>query len=90
VARRVERACRIRGDGEAVRDHLVRGVQAGMVRNLRRFREDETGAELVEWAVVAIIALLATIGVVRLITEEGLPYYFDVIMDRLGFSQIGS
>jgi len=61
-----------------------------MVRNLRRFREDETGAELVEWAVVAIIALLATIGVVRLITEEGLPYYFDVIMDRLGFSQIGS
>ena len=61
-----------------------------MVRDWRRFWKDEAGAELVEWAVVAVIAIFATAGVVYLIGEEGLPHYFDTIMERLGLHEIGS
>jgi Flp pilus assembly pilin Flp len=59
-----------------------------MVRDWRRFWDDEAGAELVEWAVVAVIVLLTTVGVVYLISQEGLPHYFDAIMERLGFVQV--
>ena len=60
-----------------------------MVREGRRFWDDEAGAELVEWAVVAVIVLLTTVGVIYLISQEGLPNYFDAIMERLGFHQVG-
>ena len=41
-----------------------------MSAELRRFLKDETGAELVEWAVVTAILLMATAGV--LLTMRGL------------------
>ena len=41
-----------------------------MSAELRRFLKDENGAELVEWAVVTAILLMATAGV--LLTVRGL------------------
>jgi len=71
-------------------EYSAREDWAHMVRHWRRFWDDEAGAELVEWAVVAVIVLLTTVGVVYLISQEGLPHYFDAIMERLGFYQVGS
>lgn len=34
-----------------------------MIPTIKRFWEDERGAEMVEWAVVTIILLAATVGV---------------------------
>ena len=56
--------------------------------DMKRFLEDECGAELVEWAVVAVIVLLVTLGVVNVIMDEGLPHYFDAIMENLGFHRV--
>ena len=53
-----------------------------------RFLRDEAGAELVEWAVIAVIALLTTLGVVILIFEEGFPQFFDGLMEDLGFHRV--
>lgn len=46
-----------------------------MKDNLRRFRDDERGAEMVEWAVVTIILLVATVPVVLALTGEVLDMF---------------
>ncbi|HIC92812.1 MAG TPA: hypothetical protein EYP09_00980 [Anaerolineae bacterium] len=49
-----------------------------MLRELRRFWKDEAGPELVEWAVVTIILLVATIFVLRAVGDE-LNATYDLI-----------
>ena len=56
---------------------------------IERFLEDESGAELVEWAVVTVIVLLATLGVLTVIVKEGLPRFFDGVMEDLGLHRVG-
>ena len=41
-----------------------------MIQELRSFWRDEAGLELVEWAVVTIVLLLATVGVLTQIGDE--------------------
>ena len=41
-----------------------------MIKELRRFLRDEAGPELVEWAVVTLILLAATVVVLKEIGEE--------------------
>ena len=41
-----------------------------MIRELKRFVEDETGPELVEWAVVTVILILASFATYQLIGQE--------------------
>lgn len=41
-----------------------------MLQELRRFLRDEAGPELVEWAVVTIILLVATIVILRAVGDE--------------------
>ena len=41
-----------------------------MIQELRSFWRDEAGSELVEWAVVTIVLLLATVGVLTQIGDE--------------------
>lgn len=41
-----------------------------MIKELRRFLRDEAGPELVEWAVVTLILLAATVLVLREIGAE--------------------
>jgi len=53
-----------------------------MIRELQRFLRDEAGPELVEWAVVTIILLLATIPVLILISDE-LKRIFEDILAQL-------
>jgi len=53
-----------------------------------RFLEDESGAELVEWALVTVIVLLATASVLSIIRNEGLPQFFDGVMENLGFHRV--
>lgn len=60
------------------------------MRNMKRFLGDESGAELAEWAVVTVIVLLATLGVLTVIMQEGLPQFFDAIMENLGFLRVGA
>lgn len=50
-----------------------------MVRDLRGFLRDETGPELVEWAVVTIILLVATVAAYRLVGDK-----LKEILDRIG------
>ena len=52
------------------------------------FLEDESGAELVEWAVVTVIVLLTTLSVLSIIMKEGLPQFFDRVMENLGFLRV--
>ena len=54
-----------------------------------RFTSNERGAELVEWAIVAIIMLLATVSIASLILDKGLPQFFDAIMEKLGLLRVG-
>jgi len=49
-----------------------------MIRELQRFWKDEAGPELVEWAVVTIILLVATIFVLREVGKE-LNSTYDLI-----------
>jgi len=44
---------------------------------------------LVEWAVVTVIVLLATLGVLTVIVKEGLPRFFDGVMEDLGLHRVG-
>ena len=41
-----------------------------MMRELKRFWQDESGPELVEWAVVTIILLVAAVLAYRVIGDE--------------------
>jgi Flp pilus assembly pilin Flp len=41
-----------------------------MTRELKRFWQDESGPELVEWAVVTIILLVAAVALYRTIGEQ--------------------
>lgn len=50
-----------------------------MIRDLRRLLRDETGPELIEWAVVTIILLVATVAAYRLIGDK-----LREILDRIG------
>jgi len=58
------------------------------METIGRFLEDESGAELVEWAVVTVIVLLATLSVLSIIMKEGLPQFFDRVMENLGFLRV--
>jgi len=53
-----------------------------MIRELRRFLRDEAGPELVEWAVVTIILLLATIPILITISDE-LKRIFEGMLAQL-------
>ena len=53
-----------------------------MTKELQRFFGDESGPELVEWAVVTIILLLATIPVLISISNE-LKRIFEGILTQL-------
>lgn len=50
-----------------------------MVRDLQGFLRDETGPELVEWAVVTIILLVATVAAYRIVGDK-----LKEILDRIG------
>lgn len=54
-----------------------------MIHELRSFWQDETGAEFVEWAVVTIILLSATVLVLMQI-GDALKAAFEQILDELG------
>ncbi len=41
-----------------------------VIRELKRFFEDETGPELVEWAIVTVILVLATFALYQQIGEQ--------------------
>jgi len=51
----------------------------GVVRDLQGFLRDETGPELVEWAVVTIILLVATVAAYRIVGDK-----LKEILDRIG------
>lgn len=46
---------------------------------MRGFLRDETGPELVEWAVVTIILLVATVAAYRIVGDK-----LKEILDRIG------
>ena len=54
-----------------------------MVRELKRFIQDESGPELIEWAVVTIILLLATIVILGAIRGA----LADIYRNILGYLQ---
>ena len=41
-----------------------------VIRELKRFLEDETGPELVEWAIVTVILVLATFALYQQIGQQ--------------------
>jgi Flp pilus assembly pilin Flp len=53
-----------------------------MFQELKRFYADESGPELVEWAVVTVILILATYAILTSIGEE-LTRIYNVILDTL-------
>jgi len=53
-----------------------------MLREWQRFLRDESGPELVEWAVVTIILLLATVPVLIAIGDE-LKRIFTNVLNQL-------
>lgn len=53
-----------------------------MFQELKRFYADESGPELVEWAVVTVILILATYAILTSIGEE-LSRIYNVILDAL-------
>jgi len=53
-----------------------------VLQELRRFLRDEAGPELVEWAVVTIILLVATIVILRAVGDE-LTATYEAIRDYL-------
>ena len=67
---------------------MLCGVEAEHMETIGRFLEDESGAELVEWAVVTVIVLLTTLSVLSIIMKEGLPQFFDRVMENLGFLRV--
>ena len=55
-----------------------------MIQELRSFWQDEAGSELVEWAVVTIVLLLATVAVLRLVGAEIARVYGDILTELQG------
>jgi Flp pilus assembly pilin Flp len=53
-----------------------------MFQELKRFYADESGPELVEWAVVTVILILATYVILTSIGEE-LTRIYNVILEAL-------
>lgn len=53
-----------------------------MIQELQKFVKDESGPELVEWAVVTIILLLATVPILMAISDE-LKRIFEDILTQL-------
>jgi len=53
-----------------------------VIQELKRFLKDESGPELVEWAVVTVILILATYAILQLIGGE-LSRIYNVILDAL-------
>ena len=53
-----------------------------MFQDLKRFYQDESGPELVEWAVVTVILILATYAILSAIGDE-LTRIYNVIRDTL-------
>jgi Flp pilus assembly pilin Flp len=53
-----------------------------MFQELKRFYADESGPELVEWAVVTVILILATYVILTSIGQE-LTRIYNVILDVL-------
>ncbi len=53
-----------------------------VVQELRRFLKDESGPELVEWAVVTVILILATFAILQAIGGE-LSRIYTTIRDTL-------
>jgi len=53
-----------------------------MLRELKRFWKDESGPELVEWAVVTVILILATVAILSSIGDE-LSGIYTKILDTL-------
>jgi len=51
-------------------------------QDLKRFYQDESGPELVEWAVVTVILILATYAILSAIGDE-LTRIYNVIRDTL-------
>ena len=58
-----------------------KGVNGGM-RELRRFMSDEKGPELVEWAIVTVILVLATVLILGAIGSQ-LTTMYQRILDLL-------
>lgn len=52
------------------------------MRELKRFLADESGPELIEWAVVTVILILATFAILSAIGDE-LTRIYGVIRDTL-------
>ena len=53
-----------------------------VMQELNRFLNDESGPELVEWAVVTVILILATFAILQAIGGE-LTRIYDVIRNTL-------
>ena len=53
-----------------------------MIEELKRFLRDESGPELIEWAVVVVILILATFAILQLIGGE-LSRIYNVILNTL-------
>jgi Flp pilus assembly pilin Flp len=49
-----------------------------MQRALQRFRSDESGAEIIEWAVVTVILLVATVPAILALQDELLNLFTSV------------
>jgi Flp pilus assembly pilin Flp len=52
-----------------------------VIKELRRFLRDEAGPELVEWAVVTLILLAATVVVLKAIGAELNRAYQDILAE---------
>jgi len=65
---------------------LTRQEEATLVikEELQRFLRDEAGPELVEWAVVTIVLLAATVLVLREIGAELERVYRDILAELRG------
>lgn len=55
-----------------------------MIKELQRFWRDETGPELVEWAVVTLVLLAATVVVIQAIGVELERVYRDILTELQG------
>jgi Flp pilus assembly pilin Flp len=53
-------------------------VSSGM-RTLRRFLSDESGPELVEWAIVTVILVLATYLILQAIGDQLSAIYREIL-----------
>ena len=60
--------------GAANRKEVNRGM-----RELRRFLSDESGPELVEWAIVTVILVLATYLILQAIGDQLTAIYREIL-----------